>query len=156
MMYHLVTILCVAAALLSTSCTSESTFGEPPASNAPTITVTEAMDPTTYGRAITVRGTVARVCQQEGCWMTITDGHLPNAPVVRVQVEGGSWYVPTTLTGEVVVAGTVREEVYSQEDARAMAETLGWSAARVQQMVGDQRMPLFLATGLQILDEQRE
>lgn len=149
-MYHVITFVLVAGLLLSASCSSESTFGEPPAIDAPTISVAEAMDPISYGRAVTIRGTVARVCQQEGCWITITDSGASPAPTLRVQFEGGSWYVPTTLTGEVVVAGTVREDVFAEGEAKAIAETMGWSQAQVQQITGDQRIPILTATGLRL------
>ena len=84
--------------------------------------------------------------------MTLTDPHTTPKQVLRVKFDGGSWYVPTALTGEVMVTGTVREDVFSEEDAKAIAETMGWSEARLQQMTGDQRIPLFTATGMRILD----
>lgn len=150
-MHNLLFLLSIVL-FLAPGCSSDSTFGEPPAIDAPTITVSEALNPTSFGRVVTIRGTVYSVCQQEGCWMTLTDPHTTPKQVLRVQFEGGSWYVPTALTGEVMVTGTVREDVFSEEDAKAIAETMGWSEARLQQMTGDQRIPLFTATGMRILD----
>lgn len=86
-------------------------MGKQPDPSRPPITVSEAIAPSNHGRTITIKGTVARVCQEEGCWMEITDG----VASVRMTFRDEAFTVPVGLQGQVLVEGVIREEI---EDGR--------------------------------------
>lgn len=67
---------------------------------------------------------------------------------LRVTFDGASFVVPMDLQGTVVVQGTVSEEIYSEEDAKLLAETLGWDSSEISNIKGDTRIPLMTATGV--------
>lgn len=123
----------------------ELTFSEAP-SNA--LSVTDALDPRNAGRMITVRGTVHAVCQDEGCWMVITDGRSR----LRMTFEEAAFTVPMDLAGEVVVQGTVREELVPLETAQAILPSLGVKQEQIDSLTGDQRIPLMVADGVLLPD----
>ena len=104
-------------ALLLSSCADKAYVGEPPTEDAPALTVSQAVDPTTFGRAVRVKGTVHSVCQEEGCWMSITDG----TSYLRMVFSEPNILVPMDLSGEVIVEGVVAEEVHDEDVAKAIA-----------------------------------
>lgn len=71
------------------------------------LTVTEAVAPSNLGRMVTIKGSVARVCQEEGCWMEVTDGTTS----LRMTFTDEAFTVPITLQGTVLVEGVVTEEI---------------------------------------------
>jgi len=76
--------------------------------------------------------------------MTITDG----SHYLRMTFKDESFYVPLELEGDVVVEGVVREEVYDEESARAIGETVGMTPDQIEYIEGDQRIPIMVATGV--------
>ncbi len=134
--------------VLAVSCSRDNHVGKPLSSGLPQLTVTEAIDPGRIGKAVQVRGTVLQVCQEEGCWMSITDGKNG----LRITFEGSAFVVPMDVEGAVIVEGTVQEEVFEQEDARAITETMGWSEEQVKSIQGDTRLPVMVATGVRLSD----
>ena len=132
------------------SCSEVAHVGEPPSDNGELLSVTEAISPTTFGRTVRVQGRVHEVCQDEGCWMSITDG----TSYLRMTFSSQSILVPMTLTGDVIVEGIVAEEVIDAETAKAIGSTIGWSDEQREQAIGDQRVPLMTATGVLFLDDQ--
>ena len=145
-------VLCLLGSLtvLVFGCSSKDVVGKPPATDVVPLSVTEALDATNLGRTVTVKAEVFRVCQDEGCWMTVTDGKS----VVRVVFEGGTFYVPTDLSGTVLISGTIREEVFEEKIAKAIRLSMGESESAVAALSGDQRIPIFTATGVQFLSSQ--
>ena len=135
--------------LLITSCADDDFVGKRPDQDASTITVSEAVETSSLGRDVRVRGTVSSVCQEEGCWMSISDGNA----FLRMTFKDESFYVPMDLKGDVVVEGVVREEVYSADDARAIGSSLGWTASQIEALEGDQRIPIMVATGVLFLKD---
>lgn len=91
------------------------------------ISVSDATKPENLGRVITIRGIVGSVCQDEGCWVTITDGSAE----IKMRFTDGSLGVPMDLRGEVLAEGVVRENI-----------------------VGSARVPEMSATGVLFLDRQ--
>lgn len=134
---------------LLSSCAPDDFVGQRPDENAETLTVTEAMQASNLGRTIRVEGEVAAVCQEEGCWMTITD----ETSTIRVAFKDGDFVVPIALTGHVIVEGTIREEIFDEENAKAVGRSIGMGDETVDAMKGDQRLPLLTATGVLILEE---
>lgn len=140
------TILVIVAlsAFLLSSCSRTKVLGTPP-STTTVLTVSQALDPRSFGRTVTIKGTVRSVCQEEGCWMVITDG----SSSLRMTFKQEAFTVPLSLLGEVVVEGVVQEELVDEETARAIGPTIGMTDATVQAMRGDQRIPLMTTTGIE-------
>ncbi len=129
-------------------CSDDRTFGAPPSADRPAITVTEALEPTSLNRTVAIRGTVERICQEEGCWMVITDG----SSRLRISFVDGAFTVPLDAAGTVLVEGVVAEELLDAESARAVASSLGASVDEVNAIVGDRRVPLMVASGVTFVD----
>jgi hypothetical protein len=81
--------------------------------------------------------------------MTITD----ETSTIRVAFKDGDFVVPIALTGHVIVEGTIREEIFDEENAKAVGRSIGMGDETVDAMKGDQRLPLLTATGVLILEE---
>lgn len=138
----------VALLVFLVGCNEDRQFGKAPSTDVPTLSVTEALAPTSLNRTIAVRGLVERVCQEEGCWMVISDG----TSFLRVSFADGSFTVPLDASGTVIVEGVVTQELLDAESARAVAMSLGWSDADVAAIDGDRRMPLMVASGVVFVD----
>jgi hypothetical protein len=129
-------------------CDEERVFGTPPSLDRPTISVTEALEPTSLNRTIIVRGTIERVCEEEGCWVVLSDG----SAFLRVSFVNGSFTLPLDASGTVVVEGVVSQELLDAESARAVAWSLGASDAEIDAIDGDRRIPLMVASGVAFVD----
>ncbi|MBK6417891.1 MAG: DUF4920 domain-containing protein [Ignavibacteria bacterium] len=126
---HIATTL-IAAVLLSglvPGCSKPDHIGIRPDAARMVISVSDATKPENLGRVITIRGIVGSVCQDEGCWVTITDGSAE----IKMRFTDGSLGVPMDLRGEVLAEGVVRENI-----------------------VGSARVPEMSATGVLFLDRQ--
>lgn len=82
-------------------------MGKRPDESRRALSVTEAVAPSNLGRTVTIKGSVARVCQEEGCWMEVTDGTTS----LRMTFADEAFTVPVTLQGTVLVEGVVTEEI---------------------------------------------
>jgi hypothetical protein len=140
----------VMVALLLTACRDNKVVGEKPDTSGPVLTVTEALQPTNFDRAITVQGTIREVCQEEGCWMTITDGKK----TVRMTFKDEAFRVAIASKGEVHVKGVIHEEIVDEASAQAIGPSMGMSAEAAAQLTGDQRWPLMTASGVEFLEPQ--
>jgi hypothetical protein len=81
-------------------------FGQPLASDGEVASLADvAAKPSRFkGKTITTEGTVARVCQERGCWMALEDASAK----ATVRMHGHRFFVPTTSTGKHArVQGTV-------------------------------------------------
>lgn len=136
--------------LILPSCSEKAAVGTPPSVDGPTVTVSEALDPTTFRRTIRVKGTVHRVCQEEGCWMSITDG----SSYLRMTFTEMTTLVPRDLRGDVIVEGVVTEDVYEEDVAKAVGGSIGMTDEEIAAISGDQRIPMMTATGVLFLDHQ--
>ena len=80
------------------------------------------------GQSVKVEGTVAEVCQMEGCWLTIHAGEGDNIRIFVARDESGAYAftVPTDISGRrVVVQGTLAEETLLEGTQRHLAEDAG-------------------------------
>ena len=80
------------------------------------------------GKSVKIEGTVAEVCQMEGCWLTIQAGDGDNVRVLVARKESGEYAftVPTDISGRrVVVQGTLAEETLLEGTQRHLAEDAG-------------------------------
>lgn len=142
-------IALTAVLLLIASCARQDTLGEPPPTDGSMLTVSEALDPAQFGRTITVTGQVHKVCQDEGCWMSITDG----SSYLRMTFKDDAFYVPTTLSGTVVVRGVVQETVVEEEVAKAIGGSIGLDNEAIESISGDQRVAMMVATGVRMIEQ---
>jgi hypothetical protein len=102
--------LIVSSLLLSAllvGCGRPDYLGVPPSDGVQTISVREAADHRNAGRTVAIRATVASVCQDEGCWLTISDGTAE----LKMKFLDPSLGVPTDLHGDVLAQGVLRESV---------------------------------------------
>ena len=132
------------------SCRENKVAGKKPDVDKPIVTVAEALNPSNFDRIITVKGVIKAVCQDEGCWMTITDGEK----TVRMTFKDEAFRVGLKSRGDVLVTGTVHEEIVTEEAARAMGASLGMTAQSIRHLSGDQRWPLMTASGVEFLQPQ--
>ena len=137
-------------ALMLSSCSQETFVGDRPDDSGKIMTVTEAVQQQQVGRSIRVRGTVKAVCQDEGCWMAITDG----TSYLRMTFIDEKFTVAMELEGDVIVEGVIHEEIYEEDAARAIGETIGYTPDEVEMISGDKRIPIMTSTGVLILDGQ--
>jgi len=134
-------ILCT---VLLSACGREKFLGSKP-DTANAITVSQALDPRSFGRTVTIKGTVGKVCQEEGCWMVITDG----SKSLRMNFKNESFTVPLTLHGEVFVEGVVLDELVDEETAQSIGQSIGMSERSTSAMHGDQRIPMMVTSGIE-------
>ena len=79
--------------------------------------------PTTFqGKAIATEGTVKAVCQERGCWMTLTDDSQKTA---MVRMHGHSFFVPKNASGK---RARVQGTIVLVRDQKACAESKGQMA----------------------------
>lgn len=148
MSHFLLLTITLGLVLVLQACQEDRTFGAPPSADRPAITVSQALEPTSLNCTVAIRGTVKRVCQEEGCWMVITDG----SSQLRISFVDGSFTVPLDAAGTVLVEGIVTEELLNAESARAVASSLGRSESDVRAIVGDRRVPLMVASGVTFVE----
>ncbi len=96
-----------ALALLLLCCGKPDYIGIRPNEQREITRISDAISTRGIGRVLRIRGTVGSVCQDEGCWVTITDGSAE----IKLRFADPSLGVPLNLTGEVVAEGVVRERV---------------------------------------------
>jgi hypothetical protein len=99
---------------------------------------------------VRVEGTVAKVCQAMGCWLTLQN---PAGTPIRVEVprdeEGEYVYTfPTDLgIAEVIVEGTVTSDTTDVETLRHFAEDEGRSSEEVDAITEPERTVVLTARG---------
>lgn len=143
-LYRLIPCVLCIFLLLATSCSRPDHVGAPLSKGVPVLTVSQAIEASRLGKTIQVRGEVNEVCQDEGCWMTVVD----STHGLRVTFAGSAFVVPMDLQGSIVAEGTVTEQVFDEDDAKLIAETMGWSEEDIRTIHGDTRLPMMTATGI--------
>lgn len=102
----------------------------------------------------TVTGTVVKVCQKKGCWMTLQpSGATAEADEpYMVRFKDYGFFMPKTLSGrEVVVAGVARTAVTPVEELRHYAEDAGKRAAEVAAITEPRTEVSLEAVGVRVL-----
>lgn len=84
------------------------------------------------GQTVTVIGDVSSVCQVKGCWMTLQN--TTTEQEVQVTFKDYGFFVPTDLTGTVVIRGEVREVEIPVDELRHYAEDAGKSKEEIDQI----------------------
>lgn len=108
-------------------------------------------DPSAYdGTVVRVEGTIAKVCRNRGCWLTLDN---PTATPVRVEVprDAAGGYVftfPTDLpVSEAIIEGTVRVDTTSVETLRHFAEDEGRSQEEIDAITAPEPTVVLTARG---------
>jgi len=96
-------------------------FGKP-LEGLPPANLSEILAKPEAGKLVRLQGTIEKVCQNKGCWLTLKQG--PQA--VHVTFEGYSFFVPKDASGlAVVLEGKVKVK---QPDAGEVAHLKGEGA----------------------------
>lgn len=121
---------------------SYTTYGAPSKLKGQPLPLSEALQPANLNKPIRTEAKVTEVCQNEGCWMILTDGQR----FVRVTFKDHGFFVPKDLAGKtVIVEGVISERIISERQARHWAEDAGKSPAEVEKIVGDQKEWMMVA-----------
>ncbi|MBC8124501.1 MAG: DUF4920 domain-containing protein [Candidatus Kapabacteria bacterium] len=100
-------------------CSRPDYLGVRPDDSNTTLTVSEALRLENLGRTISIRGKVGSVCQDEGCWMTITDGTAE----LKLRFADHTINAPMDLKGYVLAQGVVRENIVGTARVSEMMAT---------------------------------
>lgn len=95
-----------------------------------------------------VKGTVQKVCEAEGCWMTLED----KGTSVRVFFKDHSFLVTQKLKGQTALAeGVLRKKVRSVADQKHLAKDAGAPEAEIAAIKADKTFYEFEATGVKAI-----
>ncbi|MBI3258114.1 MAG: DUF4920 domain-containing protein [Ignavibacteriae bacterium] len=144
----LIILLFCSCILLSCS-GRNATFGAPfTLKSEKSITVSGAVKPANYDRIIRVEGDCYQVCQTEGCWLVVTDGKQK----LHVIVKDKDFAAPMDCGGKkIALEGKVQEQLTNEDDAREYAGQAGRSEAETNAIIGDQRVPVFVITSMEVV-----
>ncbi|MCX6139474.1 MAG: DUF4920 domain-containing protein [Candidatus Kapabacteria bacterium] len=92
---------------MSLGCTKANYIGVAPDETRNVLAVSDAIRPENLGRIVTIRGKVGAVCQDEGCWLSVTDGTAE----LTMRFSDSQLAVPMDLRGTVLAEGIVREQI---------------------------------------------
>jgi hypothetical protein len=97
------------------------------------------------GKTVRTEGTVAAVCQEKGCWMTLKSGDAS----VRVRFKDYGFFVPKDCAGATVtLEGVFEVKTVPEKTAKHYAaETPG---GKPDAVTGDQKEFSFLASGVEL------
>ena len=93
--------------MLVGGCSRPDYIGIRPDDSSIILSVSEALRLENLGRTISIRGKVGTVCQDEGCWMTITDGTAE----LKLRFADKTINAPMDLRGQVLAQGVIRENI---------------------------------------------
>ena len=97
-----------------------------------------------------VTGTIEKVCQVKGCWMTMGYGEGEN---MHVSFRDYGFFVPKDIDGkEAVIEGTLYMETTSVEDLRHYAEDEGKSEEEIAEITEPETRLSFVADGVIVKD----
>lgn len=100
--------------------------------------------------AVKLTGTVDKVCQVKGCWMTMPYG---DGESMRISFRDYGFFVPKDIDGkEVIIEGTVYLETTSVEDLRHFAEDEGLSQEEIEKITEPETAYTFVADGVIVKD----
>lgn len=116
MVFRLVVVLHL---ILLAGCGPADHIGIRPDEDATVVSVAESMRHNNLGRVVRVRGTVGEICQDEGCWFTLSDGSAE----IKMRFADPTLGIPTDLRGTVVAEGVVRERIEQRTRVPEMTVT---------------------------------
>lgn len=96
-----------------------------------------------------IEAKVSGVCQNKGCWMTLTAPELKQE--VRVKFKDYAFFMPrNAMGGKVVVEGILTERVMSQEEAQHYADDAAKAGEAPRKVDGPVKSYLLMATGVDL------
>jgi hypothetical protein len=140
-------VLALAAALALPLAAAVEKFGAPLGSAEKVALADLVKSPDAYkGKVVRTEGTIAAVCQEKGCWMTLKTGET----TVRVRFKDYAFFVPKDVAGAtVVVEGLFEMKTVAEATAKHYAgETPGGKPAEIK---GDQKEYSFTASGVELV-----
>ena len=96
-----------------------------------------------------VKGTVNKVCEKKGCWMTLaqTDGEG-----IMIRFKDYKFFMPVDIVGkDVVLEGTAQRTTTSVENLRHYAEDAGKSKEEIEKITTPKTEIEFIATGVLVV-----
>ena len=101
--------------------------------------------------AVAVRGTVAEVCQNKGCWMSITNGE---GEEMMVRFKDYGFFMPKDIAGrEVIMNGKAYYQLTPVDELRHYAEDAGKSQEEIDAITEPKRELSFLADGVILVEK---
>ncbi len=97
-----------------------------------------------------VKGTVSKVCEKKGCWMTLaqTDGEG-----IMIRFKDYKFFIPKDIVGkDVVLEGIAQRTTTSVEDLRHYAEDAGKSKEEIEKIVSPKTAIEFIAKGVLVVN----
>jgi len=141
------TLLLLGMILLAGCAGGVKTFGEPVSSATP-VPVTDLLAGADQfdGKTLVVEGTVAEVCQNKGCWMTLVSGDRE----MRVRFKDYGFFVPKNSSGRKArLEGVFTKEMVPVEEARHYLEDAG-KHAEAEKITEPVPSYTFMASGVQL------
>jgi len=103
---------------------------------------------------VKLTGTIEKVCQVKGCWMTMPYGEGES---MRVSFRDYGFFVPKDIDGkESVIEGTVYMETTSVDDLKHFAEDEGLSEDEIAAITEPETSLTFVADGVIVKDYKVE
>ena len=138
------------AALTALAASQPKTYGEAPTLSEPVALADVLAKPATYAeKNILLEGTVGKVCQKKGCWMSLRQ----DGKDIRITFKDYGFFVPKDCMGKRVRAqGTVAETTQSVAEARHYLKDEGASRAEIKKIKAPVKTIAFVATGVSFLD----
>ena len=129
--------------------------GEPLAADAEIVPVASVVEQSSSydGQTLVVEGTVSKVCQMRGCWLTLSNNA---GETFRINVPKGDdgeylFTFPMDATGATAqLAGTLAIQEESVETLRHFAEDEGKSSEEVLAITEPKRTLVFTASGARL------
>jgi hypothetical protein len=141
-------LLVAAAALVGTNCEAKKAYGK-------AFKVVSAQTPEQLMNKleakptipnVVVKGTIAQVCQAEGCWMKLKNSAGED---MMVKFKDHSFLVPKDIAGKsTVVYGTAMKKTISVAEQKHMAEDAGATDAEISAITAPKSEVRIEATGI--------
>jgi hypothetical protein len=125
-------------------------YGKFTADQAPIVELSKAIAEYKEGpeALIHTQGTVKKVCEKEGCWMTLDD----QGKSVRVIFKGHSFFVGKNLEGKkVVTEGVMQKKVQSVEQQKHLLKDAGAKEAEIAKVKAPIETYVFEATAVKTI-----
>ncbi len=103
---------------------------------------------------VKVSGTTGDVCQNKGCWMTLTD---KDGEEMFVQFEDYGFFMPKDIAGKnVVIDGYAYREVTTVQELKHYASDAGESQEVIDAITEPEEELKFMAKGVILLDDAKD
>lgn len=125
-------------------------YGKFTSEKAPIIELSKALAAYKEGSdtLIHTQGTVKKVCEKEGCWMTLDD----QGQSVRVFFKGHSFFVGKTLEGKrVLTEGVLQKTVRSVAEQKHLLKDAGAKAVEIEKVKEPLATYRFEATAVKVI-----